>query len=95
MVPADGSAVVHGVECGDLVNSHGRHLEYLGHLVHDADARVAVLPLAEVEEGHDGCFFVLAGVSGEDFLDEAFVLGVEFEGDRWVVFWRVPMLLYY
>ena len=40
-----------------------------------------MLPLAEVEERHHRGFFVLRGVAGENFFDEGFVLGVEFEGD--------------
>lgn len=43
------SPVVHGVEGGDLVDSHRRHLEEAGYLVHDADAGEAVLSLAKVE----------------------------------------------
>jgi hypothetical protein len=45
---AHGSSVVHGVERGNLVHSHRRHLKKTGDLVHDADAGEAVLALAEV-----------------------------------------------
>ena len=92
MVAADGLAVVHGVECGDLVDAHGGHLEQASDLVHDADAGEAVLSLTEVEEGHDGRLFVLWGVSGEDFLHELLVHGVEFEWNVEVVLRRVAVL---
>jgi len=78
---AHGSAVVHGVERSDLVDSHGGHLEQAGDLVHDADAGEAVLALAEVQKGHDGGLLVLGGVSLEDLGHELLILGVELEGD--------------
>lgn len=56
---ADGIPIVHCVKGGDLVYSHGGHLQNAGDLVHDADAREAVLSLSEVEQRHDGGFFVL------------------------------------
>jgi hypothetical protein len=89
---ADGSAVVHGVEGGDLVDSHGGHLEQAGDLVHDADAGEAVLALAEVQQGHDGGLFVLGGVPLEDLGDELLILGVELEGDVGVVVGCVSVL---
>lgn len=92
MEPAHGVAVVHGVESGDLVDSHGRHLQDARDLVHDADAGEAVLSLSEVEEGHDGGLLVLAGVAGQDFLDELLILAVELEGDVEVVVGRVAVL---
>lgn len=85
-------AVVHGVESGNLVDSHGRHLQEPRNLVHDADAGEAVLPLAEIEQRHDGGLLVLAGVAGQDFLDELLILGVELEGDVEVVLGRVAVL---
>ena len=51
-----------------------------------------MLALAEVEEGHHGCFFVLRGVAFEDFGDELLVDGVELEGDGGVVFGAVAVL---
>lgn len=90
--PAHGVAVVHGVESGDLVDAHGRHLEDARDLVHDADAGEAVLPLAEVEQRHDGGLLVLAGVAGQHFLDELLILGVELEGDVEVVVGSVAVL---
>lgn len=90
--PAHGVPVVHGVEGGDFVNAHGGHFEDLGDFVHHAYACEAVLALAEVEEGHHGCFFVLGGVAFEDFGDELLVGGVEVEGDGGVVFGAVAVL---
>ena len=86
-------SVVHRVESGDLVNPHRGHLQLSRHLVHDADACPAVLPLTEVEKRHHGCFFVLRRVAGEDLFDKGFILGVEFEGDGWVVVGCVAVLL--
>lgn len=85
-------AVVHGVESSDLVDSHRRHLQESRNLVHDTDAGETVLPLAEVEQRHDGGLLVLAGVAGQDFLDELLILGVELEGDVEVVLGCVAVL---
>jgi hypothetical protein len=82
---AHGSAVVHGVEGSDFVDSHGGHLEQTGDLVHDADAGEAVLALAKVQNRHDGGLLVLFGVSLEDLGDELLILGVELEGQVGVV----------
>ena len=90
--PAHGVPVIHCVEGGDFVDAHGGHFEQFGDLVHDAYACEAVLALAEVEERHDGCFFVLRGVAFEDFGDELLVDGVEFEGYGGVVFGAVAVL---
>lgn len=90
--PARRVAVVHGVESGDLVDSHGRHLQESRNLVHDTDASPAVLPLSEVEERHDGGLLVLAGVAGQHFLDERLILGVELEGNARVVLGSIAVL---
>lgn len=89
---AHGVAVVHGVESGDLVDSHGRHLQDARNLVHDTDAGETVLSLAEVEKRHDGGLLVLAGVAGKDFLDELLILGVELEGNVEIVVGSVAVL---
>ena len=86
-------AVVHGVESGNLVDTHGGHFQSASNLVHDADAAETVLALAEVEQGHDGSLLVLRRVSAEDFLNELFILGVECEGDVEVVLWCVAVLV--
>ena len=81
-VLANGLAVEHGVEGGDLVDTHGGHLEEIGDVVHDGYGRPSfVLTLAEVEERDDGGFLVLRGVVGDDFLGTLEVLGGELEGD--------------
>lgn len=84
--------VVHGVECGHLVDTHGRHLQYPSHLVHDADAGEPVLALTEIEKRHHGGLLVLARVSTEDLLDELLILRVELEGNRRVVLGCVAVL---
>jgi hypothetical protein len=89
---AHGRAVVHGVEGGDLVDAHGGHLEEAGDFVHDADRGEAVLALAEVEEGHDGGFFVLRRVALEDLGDDGLVGGGELEGHVGVVVGGVAVL---
>ena len=74
--------VEHGVERRDLVDTHGRHLEQLRDIIHDADARPSlVLPLAEVEERDYGGLLVLWWVSADDFLGTFEVVWVEFEGN--------------
>jgi hypothetical protein len=40
-----------------------------------------VLTLSQIEQGHYSCFLVLWRVSGEDLLDELFILRRELEGD--------------
>ena len=51
-----------------------------------------MLPLAEVEERHHGCFLILWGIPLEDFLDEAVVLFGELERNRGIVVLGVTML---
>ena len=93
MVPSDWVAVVHGIESRDLVHPHGRHFQEPRYLVHDADARPAViLALTEIQQRHDGCFLVLRGVAGEDFLDDGEIGVREFERNVGVVFGSVAML---
>lgn len=84
--------VVHGVECGNLVDSHWRYFQDPCYFVHDTDTREAMLPLAEIEKGHDSCLLVLRGVPLEDLIDEGKVLIGEFEGNSRVVFGAVAML---
>jgi hypothetical protein len=85
METANRVAVVHCVEGSHLVDTHRGHLKQPRHLVHDADAGEAVLPLAEIEQGHHGGLFVLRGVAGEHLLDELLILRRELEGDGRVV----------
>lgn len=89
---ADGRTVVHGVERGNLVDTHGRHLQQAGDLVHDANASVAVLALAQIKQGHDGGLFVLRRVTLENLGNDGLVVLVEFERDVGVVFGRVAVL---
>ena len=89
---ADGRAVVHGVEGGDFVNTHGRHLEKAGNLIHDANAGEAVLALTEIEDGHNSGLLVLGRVSFEDLVNDGFILLVEFEGNIGVVIRSVAVL---
>lgn len=87
MVATNGLSVVHGVESGNLVDTHGGHFQPAGNLVHDTDTAETVLALTKVEKGHDGGLLVLRRVSAEDLLNELFILGVELEGDIEVVLW--------
>ena len=89
---AHGRPVVHGVEGSHLVDAHRGHLENACHLVHDADAGEAVLPLAQVEQRHDGGLLVLGRVALEDLGDDGLILLGELEGDVRVVVGRVAML---
>jgi hypothetical protein len=84
--------VVHGVEGCDFVNAHWGHLKDTGDLVHHANAGIAVLALAQVQEGHDGTLLVLGRVAFEDLIDEFHVLLGELERDRGVVARLVAML---
>ena len=85
--------VVHGIECGHLIHSHWRHLQYPSYLVHDADACEAMLALAEVEQRHYSGFLVLAGIPRQHFLHELLILGIELEGNVEVVLRSVTVLL--
>jgi hypothetical protein len=51
-----------------------------------------MLPLAEVEDGHDGSLLVLGRVPGDDLLNDLLILGSELEGNVGVVFGGVAML---
>lgn len=92
MISPDRVAVVHGVERRNLIHTHRRHLQDPRHLVHDADAREAVLPLAQVQQGHDGSFLVLAGIPRQHFLHELLILGIELEGNVKVVLRSIAVL---
>lgn len=85
-VLSDGLAVEHGVESGDLVYAHRRHLEELGDIVHDRDRDpTRVLALTEVEQWDDGGLLVLLGVVRDDLLCHLLVLLVKLKGDIGVV----------
>jgi hypothetical protein len=90
---ADRRAVVHGVEASDFVDTHRRHLEHAGDLVHDANAGEAVLSLAKVEQRHDGSLLVLGGIALEDLGDDGLIFFVELEGNIGVVVGTVTVLL--
>jgi hypothetical protein len=85
-------SIIHGVECSDLVDTHGWHLQYPRNLVHDTDAGESMLALAKVEKRHYGGLLVLRRVPGDDLLNELLVLGGELEGDFGIVLRRVAVL---
>lgn len=89
---AHGCPVVHGVEGGDFVDTHRGHFEEARHLVHDADAGEAVLPLAQVQQRHDGGLLVLRRVALEDLGDDGLILRCELERNVRVVVGRVSVL---
>ena len=79
---SNNAPIKHGIESCDFVNPHRWHLEHLGHVVHDADARpTLVLPLSEVEEGDNGCLLVLGRVMRDDFIGACKILRSELEWD--------------
>ena len=84
--------VVHCIERRHFVHPHRRHLQQARHLIHHADAREPELALAEIEERHHGCFFVLGRVPLQDLGDEFLVDGVEGEGVLGVVAGGVAVL---
>jgi hypothetical protein len=74
--------IEHGVKRRDLVNTHRSHVKHLRDVVHDADARPSiVLPLAKVEKGDSGGFFVLWWVTRDYLLCKLEVFWVELEFD--------------
>lgn len=76
-----GAPVEHSVERRNLVDTHGRHLEQLGDIVHDGNTRPAlVLALAKVKQGNGRRFLVLRRVVRDDFLSALQVLRAELEG---------------
>lgn len=52
-----------------------------------------MLALSQVENRHNGSFFVLWWIALEDLFDELIVLFCELEGDVGIVFWRVSVLI--
>jgi len=52
-----------------------------------------MLPLSQIQNGHNSSFLVLWRVALEDFFDELVVLLVELERDIRVVFWSVSVLI--
>lgn len=85
-------SVVHGIKGRDFVNSHGRHFQQTGNLIHDADTGEAMLALSKIKKGHDGSLLVLGRVTFEDLIDDFFVFGAELERDGWVVVRFVAVL---
>ena len=77
----DRISVVHCIKRGYLVHPHGGHLQQPGDFIHDADAREAVLPLTQIQQGHHGGFLVLRRVPFEDLGNEFLVDGIELERD--------------
>lgn len=92
MKPPHRRPIIHRIKRRNLIYPHGRHIQQARYLVHDAYTREAVLALAEIENGHDGCLFVLRRVAGEDLFDEFFIGCVEFEGEVWVIVVSVSVL---
>jgi len=91
-VLANRFAIEHGVERRDFVYPHRLHFEQLRHIVHNADARPSfVLPLAEVEEGNDGCLFVLGRVMRDDIIGAFKILGCELKWNPRIVVRLVSM----
>lgn len=65
-----------------LVDSHLWHLEEFGDSIHDAYTGPAiVLPLSEIQDGHDGSLFVLRWVSRNDLMGSFEVFRGELEGN--------------
>ena len=61
--------IEHGVKRRNFVYTHGRHLQELRYVVHDADACPSlVLPLSEVEERDGSGLLVLRRVVRDDLL---------------------------
>jgi hypothetical protein len=77
----DDAPVEHSVECGNLVNSHRWHFQHFGDIVHNTDARPAlVLTLRQVKQGNDSSLLILCGIMGNDVLCPLQVFCVEFKG---------------
>lgn len=51
-----------------------------------------MLPLTQIKDGHDGCFFVLWWVSLQDLFDELVVLLIELEWNAGIVLGGISML---
>lgn len=85
-------AVIHGIKRRNLVNTHGRHLKQSRHLVHNADTRVAVLALTQIQHRHHGGLLVLWGIALEDLIDDLEVLLGELEGEGGVILGGIAVL---
>ena len=86
--------IEHCVKGGDLVHTHGRHLEQLCDMVHGRDREPApCLPLGEVERRDHGGLLVVLGVLFHDLVKLALVVRVKLERHVWVVVGRVAVLL--
>lgn len=89
---ANWRAIVHGVERGNLVDTHRGHLKNPRDFVHDTDRGESVLALAEVQDWHDSSLLVLRRVALEEFSDDGLILWREFEGNIGVVIGGVAVL---
>ena len=91
-VLANRLTVVHGVKGCDFVDTHRGHLQEPGDLVHDTDACVTVLALAQIQQGHDSRLLVLGRIALEDLIDKFEVLLGELERKARVVGGLVAVL---
>ena len=74
--------VEHGVECGHLIDTHGRHSQEIGHIVHNANARPSlILALTEIKKWDDCSLFVLRWIARNNILRALQILSIKFEGN--------------
>lgn len=61
---SDFGAVEHGIEGGDFVDSHGRHVQHLSDLVHGRQGEPATgLSLGQVKHGNNASLSVVLRIS--------------------------------
>mmetsp|Transcript_4517 Transcript_4517/g.9338 ORF Transcript_4517/g.9338 Transcript_4517/m.9338 type:complete len:244 (+) Transcript_4517:559-1290(+) len=71
--------VVHCVESGHLIHTHGSHTRDLSNLVHGADRQPLILVLGKPKKGHDGRLLTSLRVLCNNLLHSLVVLGREIE----------------
>ena len=51
-----------------------------------------MLPLTEIQQGHNSRFLILRGIAFENLGDKFLVDGIKLEGNRWIVVVSITML---
>ena len=74
--------VEHGVECGHFIDTHWRHFQEIGDIVHNANACPSlILALTKIKKRNDRSLFILRRIAGNDILCALQVFSIKFEGN--------------
>jgi len=74
--------VEHGVERGHFIDTHWRHFQEIGNVVHNANARPSfILALTEIKKRNDCSLFILRWIARNNVVCALQIFGIKFEGN--------------